>query len=769
MTTEIDKLNQAFDAEGHPLPSENSRDAAIAHAMEAFARENPSTTQGSTDPDRLTNTGTSVFKNFFRRRSMNLNLPNLKPMMIGGASLAVLSIAILNTQYVEQQKLKSPIDLDVRDIHAAPSTMNAEVIGLPGAASANGINTPTSEPSELVAGLRGNSDDAMLADLEIDSTVSSSRIVGGKDNAGRIAQEQYASRKKEDHRVAPLGDEGAGSGIEALMRSATEAAPAIALKSTESVAAYDAYSSSTVQERSARPPSAPAIAGGMIAAESQLARARQHQTPDDLANKQVYKDQGRDKFTDITPNPVRLVHEAPVSTFSIDVDTASYAFMRASLNNGVLPQKDAVRIEELINYFPYDYAAPQDKSEPFRAHVNVMPTPWNPETKLMHIGIKGYELPKTNKPHSNLVFLIDSSGSMNAANKLPLLRNSFKLLLSTLRGDDTIAIVTYAGSAGTVLEPTPVSDKNRIIAALDQLRSGGSTAGAEGIRQAYQLAEQNFNQSGVNRVILATDGDFNVGITDHEELKSFIERKRETGVSLSVLGFGKGNYNDELMQTLAQNGNGNAAYIDSLTEARKVLVEEAGATLFTIAKDVKIQIEFNPQTVSEYRLIGYETRLLNREDFNNDKIDAGDIGAGHTVTAIYEITPSGSAGRLVDDLRYQSPAKVTTESNAQEYAFLKLRYKLPDQHTSTLITTPVTHTAEVEKVGAAPREARHATAVAAFGQLLRGGRFTGSYSYDDVIELAISAKGDDRFGYRAEFINLVRLAKSAAGMESLQR
>ena len=504
----------------------------------------------------------------------------------------------------------------------------------------------------------------------------------------------------------------------------------------------------------------------MVMAQPQAAGALLPQT--DIPNRPGYKDQGRDKFSDITPNPLKLVTEEPVSTFAIDVDTTSYAFMRASLNNNVLPHTDAIRIEELINYFPYDYAAPQDKSKPFRTHVNVIPTPWNPATKFIHIGIKGYELPKADKPHSNLVFLIDSSGSMNAPNKLPLLCNSFKLLLSTLRPDDTIAIVTYTGSVGTVLEPTAVEDKNRIIAALYQLRSGGSTAGAEGIRQAYQLAERNFNQTGVNRVILATDGDFNVGITDQQELKRFIERKRKTGVFLPVLGFGMGNYNDELMQTLAQNGNGNAAYIDSLTEARKVLVEEAGSTLFTIAKDVKIQIEFNPQTVSEYRLVGYEARLLNQEDFNNDKIDAGDIGAGHSVTAIYEITPTGSTGRLVDDLRYQSPVQVTTSTPAQEYAFLKLRYKLPDSDTSTLITTPVTRSLEIDDIAAAPREARHATAVAAFGQLLRGGRFTGSYSYDEVIELALSARGDDRFGYRAEFINLVRLAKSAAEMEGLQ-
>lgn len=496
------------------------------------------------------------------------------------------------------------------------------------------------------------------------------------------------------------------------------------------------------------------------------APAELHDLDQDPAH--YYQDQGRDRFTNIEPNPVKLVREEPVSTFSIDVDTASYAFVRASLNRNVLPQKDAVRVEEMINYFPYDYPVPEDRAQPFRASIAVFPTPWNLETRLVHIGIKGYTPPATDRPRANLVFLIDTSGSMHAPDKLPLLQNAFKLLVSSLKPDDTIAIVTYAGSAGTALEPTKVSDKAKILSILDGIAAGGSTAGAEGIRQAYQLAEQNFDPAGVNRVILATDGDFNVGITDTEELKSFVERKRQAGVYLSVLGFGMGNYNDELMQTLAQNGNGNAHYIDSLSEARKVLVEEAGSTLFTIAKDVKLQVEFNPQTVSEYRLIGYETRLLHREDFNNDKIDAGDIGAGHTVTALYEIVPAGSKARLIDDLRYQAAPQPNGQAG-NEYGFLKIRYKLPDSDSSRLITAPITDAAAVDNLAAAPQEARFAAAVAAFGQILRGGRYTGSYGYDDVIALAQGARGSDEFGYRAEFINLVRLAKSAAALEPLNR
>ena len=482
-----------------------------------------------------------------------------------------------------------------------------------------------------------------------------------------------------------------------------------------------------------------------------------------------FPDQGRDRFTDFTENPVSVVAEAPVSTFSIDVDTASYSFVRASLERGVLPEKNAVRVEELINYFPYEYRVPEDRDSPFSATASLMPTPWNNGTRLLHIGIKGYELDTESSGPANLVFLIDTSGSMRAPNKLPLLINSFKLLLDSLAPKDTVAIVTYAGSAGVALEPTKAAERGTILATLERLRAGGSTAGAEGIRQAYLLAEQNLAEDGVNRVILATDGDFNVGITDPEALKSFVERKREMGVYLSVLGFGRGNYNDTLMQALAQNGNGHAAYIDNLMEARKVLVEEATSTLFPIAKDVKIQIEFNPDLVQEYRLIGYESRMLGREDFRNDNVDAGEIGSGHTVTAIYELTPTGSEAALVEDLRYQRDSASTETAFSDEHAFLKIRFKAPDGATSEVITQPISRANEIGETGTVAQEARFSVAVAGFGQLLRGGRYTGDYDYDDVIALATSAKGSDQFGYRAEFVNLVRLAKSAAAMEPLWR
>jgi Ca-activated chloride channel family protein len=476
---------------------------------------------------------------------------------------------------------------------------------------------------------------------------------------------------------------------------------------------------------------------------------------------------GRDRFETAQPNPVKVTAEEPVSTFSIDVDTASYSFVRRALNEGHLPQKAAVRIEEMINYFPYDYPAPKDPARPFRPTVAVLPAPWDPGKKLLHIGIRGYDAPRTGRPRANLVFLIDVSGSMDQPDKLPLLVSGLRLLVGTLRPEDRVGIVVYAGSAGTVLEPTPAGERGRILAALDGLSAGGSTAGGEGIRRAYEMAEAGFDPEGVNRVILATDGDFNVGIRDPEELKGFVERKRRTGIELTVLGFGQGNLNDALMQKLAQNGNGNAAYIDTLSEARKVLVEQAGGTLFTIARDEKIQVEFNPAAVAEYRLIGYESRLLRREDFNNDRVDAGDIGAGHTGTAIYEMTPAGSGSRLVDDLRYggRTPASgAAGDPGGGEYAFLKIRYKLPGSETSRLIEAPIGRDVESSSVAAATAEVRFAVAVAAFGQLLRGDPHTGGFGYDAVLALAGGARGEDPFGYRAEFLNLVRLASTAGTM-----
>lgn len=455
-------------------------------------------------------------------------------------------------------------------------------------------------------------------------------------------------------------------------------------------------------------------------------------------------------------NSISLVQDKPVSTFSIDVDTASYSLVRNQLNRGFLPKPSAVRAEEMINYFNYDYPLPNSKKQPFKPSISVLDSPWNDGKKLIHIGIKGYDIQSNETPDSNLVFLLDVSGSMNAANKLPLVKQSINLLLDTLKPSDTISIVVYAGAAGTALEPTKVSEKSKIISAIQRLTAGGSTAGAQGIELAYQLAEQNFNKNSVNRVILATDGDFNVGLRNNEDLKTLVERKRDKGVFLSVLGFGRNNYQDDMMQALAQNGNGVAAYIDTLSEAKKVLVDEATSTLFTIAKDVKIQIEFNPNTVSDYRLVGYETRALKREDFNNDKVDAGDIGAGHSVTAIYEITPTDSKKPSIDPLRYADKAKQVTSSSDSEYGFLKVRYKLPNEKKSKLLEQAIT----ALNTGV-NSDTQFSIAAAGFAQLLRNSQHTGDLNFEQIINTAERHKGSDKFGYRSEFIQLVRMAKIA--------
>ncbi len=471
-----------------------------------------------------------------------------------------------------------------------------------------------------------------------------------------------------------------------------------------------------------------------------------------------------DQFQSFAESPVKLVVDQPVSTFSIDVDTASYAYTRQTLSEGYVPEPDAVRIEELINYFSYDYPAATDKAKPFQPTVMVYPAPWNAEHQIVQIGIKGYVPPVTEHKAANLVFLIDTSGSMDEPNKLPLLKRAFALLVNQLGENDTISIVAYAGSAGVVLEPTRATEKGKILAALENLSAGGSTAGAEGIELAYRLADEHKIEGGNNRVILATDGDFNVGIEDPEELKQFIAKKRDTGVFLSVLGFGEGNYGDDTAQALAQNGNGNASYIDSFKEAQKVLVEDAGGTLETIAKDVKIQVEFNPSVVSEYRLIGYETRALNREDFNNDKVDAGDVGAGTSVTALYEITPVGAKSQQIDPLRYGTmpPQPAGVAGPDAEIGFVKLRYKLPDASTSQLIEMPISQASAAATLDAAPDDARFAAAVAAFGQKLKGSAY-GDMSWDAIRALAANAKGKDEAGYRAEFVQLVGLAAQIVG------
>ncbi len=461
-----------------------------------------------------------------------------------------------------------------------------------------------------------------------------------------------------------------------------------------------------------------------------------------------------ESFANMAANPVKITSQDPVSTFSIDVDTASYAVVRSSLQNGALPPRDAVRIEEMINYFPYDYAGPEAGEAPFRPGVSLMPTPWNAGTQLLHIAVQGRMPAVADRPPLNLVFLIDTSGSMAQPNKLPLLKQSFRLMLDNLRAQDQVAIVEYAGSAGQVLAPTSASERSTILQAIQSLGAGGSTNGQGGLRQAYAVAASMAEDGEVSRILLATDGDFNVGINSPDALTTYIADQRDSGTYLSVLGFGRGNLNDATMQALAQNGNGIAAYIDTLSEAQKVLVDQLTGALFPIAGDVKVQVEFNPATIAEYRLIGYETRSLRREDFNNDAVDAGDLGAGHTVTAIYEITPVGSAAQLNDPLRYAPPEGV---QNNTELGVLKLRYKDPGADVSQLIELPISGAETADS------EARFAAAIAGFGQLLRGSNYLGDWGYAQAIDLANANRGADDFGYRTQAVQLMRLAQSLAG------
>ena len=467
-----------------------------------------------------------------------------------------------------------------------------------------------------------------------------------------------------------------------------------------------------------------------------------------------------EKYQAYDENRVKLVAEQPISTFSIDVDTAAYSNIRRMLDReGRLPPKDAVRVEELINYFSYDYDKPESLSRPFSVTTELAPSPWNSNRVLMQIGLRGYEPVHETRPDANLVFLIDVSGSMGAPDKLPLLKRSLGLLVRQMTENDRIALVVYAGAAGLVLDSTPASQQHKIIAAMDRLNAGGSTNGGAGLELAYQVAQDHFIEDGINRVIIASDGDMNVGVADHNSLVSMIENKRKTGIALTTLGFGSGNYNYALMEQIADHGNGNAAYIDSIREAQKVLVTEMNSTLLTIAKDVKIQIEFNPDRVAEYRLIGYENRLLNEEDFKNDKVDAGDIGAGHTVTALYELTLSDSEDRWLSESRY-SDSETSTSGLDKELGFVRVRFKQPDAEVSEEISRGILMDEIKKEVGMASDDFRFAAAVASFGETLRGGKYTGQWASHDIIRLAQSARGQDTHGYRGDFLGMVQLANT---------
>lgn len=465
-------------------------------------------------------------------------------------------------------------------------------------------------------------------------------------------------------------------------------------------------------------------------------------------------DPSREKYKANDISPVHAVADAPVSTFAVDVDTGAYANVRRFLNQGQLPPKDAVRTEEMINYFRYDYPLPSDREAPFSVTTDVAQTPWNHDTKLLRIGLRGYDLSYAKRPPANLVFLVDVSGSMDEPDKLPLVKAALSLVADNLQPQDKVGIVVYAGAAGVVLEPT--SDASEIKAALDQLKAGGSTAGGEGIKLAYDTARASFIKGGINRILLATDGDFNVGITDQRQLEQLIEKERDDGITLTTLGFGQGNFNDAVMESMADLGNGNYAYIDSAMEAKKVLGEELSSTVFTIAKDVKVQVEFNPAYVSQYRLIGYENRALAEQDFANDKVDAGDIGAGHQVTAIYEVVPTGTKGWL-PDRHFTANTRPVPAGGSQsgEMAHVRLRYKLPQGTASRLIERPIAATLLATQAPPSGDMA-FATAVAAFGQKLRGDTRLGDIGYADIRRLA----GDQQGYWRQEFVKLTELAEA---------
>lgn len=462
------------------------------------------------------------------------------------------------------------------------------------------------------------------------------------------------------------------------------------------------------------------------------------------------------KYTHTSENSVKITAQEPVSTFSIDVDTSSYANVRSYLNRNQVPPTDAVRVEEMINYFPYDYAAPKSKKHPFAIHTTLTESPWKKGNKLLHIGIKGYEPEEYDLKPLNLVLLIDTSGSMYGADRLDLLKQGFNMLVDQMKPEDTLSIVTYAGSSEVLLQPTSGAEKQKIKSAISSLSASGGTWGEGGLKKAYELAEANFDENAVNRILLGTDGDFNIGNVRDESLMDYVSRHSKKGIYLSILNVGRDNYNDALMQKLAQNGNGVGYYLDSIMEAKRVLSDDIKKTLFPIADDVKIQVEFNPAQVAEYRLIGYETRLLNREDFNNDKVDAGEINAGHTVTAIYELTPVGSDNRLVDDLRYGKNVETDDADKLAETAFVRVRYKLPGEEESNLIEKVVKKTVDLDDVS---DDVRFSIAVAGFGQKLKASKFV-DWDWRSLRRFAKNAMGRDEYEYREDFIQLIKKAES---------
>ncbi len=695
MTDDLDHLRAAL--KSMPAPDADAKARALALAMENFDRLHDSL-QGSTTPVRPSDDRPQGAASLNGVRKM-LNFLTSRPALATTTSIAALVIGVAVILPVTDIRIGGPpVAPEVTKTEAPKPNTEAPLLG----ADATAPET-TDAPADL-----GRVDDRDAATsvaeaLPMPDPVPEPEPLVMAEEAAPAAPAATPERKRAENADGIALEGGAPAGI-------------VADSESDSVLSY------------LPAPEREAVSDSVIA-----------------------QTENSEAYANAPANPVKVTAEEPVSTFSIDVDTASYAVIRSTLNFGSLPAPDQVRIEEMINYFPYAYAAPDASKAAFKSTISVMPTPWNPGTRLVTIGLQGAMPAITDRPPLNLVFLIDTSGSMEDANKLGLLKQSLSMMLAELRPEDQIAIVTYAGSAGQVLPPTKAADKTAILAALDNLAAGGSTAGAEGLELAYQVAEGMAKDGTVSRILLATDGDFNVGVSDPDGLEAYVAKKRDTGTYLSILGFGRGDLDDAIMQSLAQNGNGTAAYIDTLSEARKVLVDQLTGALFPIADDVKIQIEWNPAQVAEYRLIGYETRALRREDFNNDTVDAGEIGAGTQVTAIYEVTAPGSDALLNDPLRYGS---TTPADGPTELGILKVRSKAPGADTSDLTETPIT--------GAEPAtdDARFAAAIAGFGQILQNSVYLNNWGWDEAIALALSARGEDTYGYRIEAVNLMRLAQS---------
>jgi Ca-activated chloride channel homolog len=727
MTDDLDNLKAAL--KSVPAPDADAKARALTLAMENFDRLQGSP-QGFGDPARSSQDRPDEAAPLNGVRRMFKFLTS-RPALAMTTSAAALFIGVAVILPVTDLRIGQPVTPPPDPVKTESAKPKVETPAPIAKAPVPEVAVVPSEPAPAAAGEAASSVAAAAPELE----PAAEEPMADAPSKGEVAAAEVdGTTATEPAATQPPAD------LDALTEAAPPAAPQINQGiAAEGAAEVDLLARET--KRAVVPDAESALAYSAEEAAIALPEA-EFAAP---------AEPNTEAFANAPANPVKVTAEEPVSTFSIDVDTASYSVIRSTLNAGILPEPDQVRIEEMINYFPYAYSAPDASEAAFKSTISVMPTPWNPGTRLVSIGVQGAMPAIAERPPLNLVFLIDTSGSMEDANKLGLLKQSLSMMLAELRPEDQIAIVTYAGSAGEVLPPTKASDKTAILTALDNLAAGGSTAGAEGLELAYQVAEGMARDGAVSRILLATDGDFNVGVSDPEGLEAYVAKKRETGTYLSVLGFGRGNLDDAIMQSLAQNGNGQAAYIDTLSEARKVLVDQLTGALFPIADDVKIQIEWNPAQVAEYRLIGYETRALRREDFNNDAVDAGEIGAGTQVTAIYEVTAPGSDALLNDPLRYGS-APAATDSPT-ELGTLKLRAKAPGAETSDLIETTITG------LEPATDDARFAAAIAGFGQILQNSTYLNDWGWDEAIALALSARGEDAYGYRIEAVNLMRLAQ----------